>query len=348
MSNNTNVDDPSDYEFNTDDDKDPNYLEIIDSKPEIEDFAPVLWGRLWSAEGDTSVAFYIVADPRASKEENEDVDPLLTLRLAVFGEYTNLDEFDPKVDSDEFERRLLNYNLADVPVPQVLVDETESSIQSYFNASRVNWLIQFIENNNSSQLESFLERLFEDIVEHDRFVYQVRCGFQELELRGEEQSKDTSEPSADADENTEQTDTDDAEISVKILTSPSEGVPPSELNEGMEIMVRITGRGTKFLPDELIDESVSDRCSVPMQAEILAIEEDSDISEHEDADPEDYIGIRVRIQPGVKGYGNVFREDPVKLAGQKETDDDDEIARDFLILGVLLGIILLIILILNL
>lgn len=347
-----------------------NYVQVLDPQTDTEndELTPALWGRFWGMGSGNAVAFYWVFDPELLRADDDFDDPIPADNedgnpesaaddeettegsselfdesyFAVFGEPASLETYDPSLTRGAFKKRLLDYTVADVPVPKVAIEDLRETIEDYLEKPKVVWLEDFISSNDTAEINGWFSRLLEEL-EDDDYRYQLRGQLIDPEAEDEQLERQTS---SEIQENeAEEDDGSSAQVlNISLMTDPTNGVEPTELLEGMEVYFRIVGN-VDFLPEKLIDRERQEPASTPMTGSIVSIESNPDIPGDRDAEPENYRMLEVEIEPEIHGEALAFKDDRIKVPIDDDDEDDFE-TRDIILLGVIVGILVLILVLL--
>ncbi len=287
----------------------------------------VTWGRFWDNQGEMAVGFYLVGSPMEDK--------ITTLRLAVFGSPASLQDYNPRMAHREFERRIINYNVSDTPVPTVTLNQVHDQLHDYFEAeSNQEKLLEHVKEENEEAAEEWFEKFMEEVFPGTDYTYQFR-----LFLTSPQRlKKNNKAPVAPAEE------VDGKIVRVNFVTSPSAGIPCPQLREGMQVYVRIVGQAVEKLPEEMRD-SKKKNLSRPLVAWIHKIEENPSLPADFNGEADNYRGVMVELSPGVYGQGLVFKDDMVKIKEQNQQEElfTEELVRVLGLVFLLIIILLLII-----
>ncbi|MGM0381575.1 MAG: hypothetical protein ACQEP7_06275 [bacterium] len=304
-----------------------NWIDIL--PPEFEEGESpliVTWGRFWGNQEDIAVAFYLVGSPLESK--------IPTLRLAVFGSPENLQNYNPRMAHREFERRIINFNVSDTPVPTVTLNEVHDQLQGYFEAEdKQEALLDYVEESSESEAEEWFDELLDEIFQDGNYTYQIRL----LLTSSEKLQKRKTQPTV-ADKEVE-----GKVVRVNFVTKPSTGIPAPRLQEGMQAYIRIVGEAVEKLPDEMRDPDKKN-ISRPLIGWVHKIDNNPELPADFDGEPENYQAVTVELSPGVYGRGLVFKDDMIKIKQQKQQEEilTEEIIR---IIGLIFLLILILVLI---
>ncbi len=287
----------------------------------------VTWGRFWDHQGEMAVAFYLVGSPLEDK--------ITTLRLAVFGSPTNLQDYNPRMSHREFERRIINYNVSDTPVPTVTLNQVHDQLQRYFEKeNNQQELLDYVEEKNEQDAESWFEQLLNEIFPKAEYTYQFR-----LLLTSPKKLQKSQRPPVSV-----ESEVDGKVVRISFVTSPGAGIPGPQLQEGMQAYVRIVGPAVEKLPEDMRDPD-KNNISRPLVAWIHKINDNPSLPPDFDGNAANYRGVMVELSPGVYGQGLVFKDDMVKIKQQNQEEElfTEEVIRVLALVFLLILILLLII-----
>lgn len=314
------------------------WVQILEPETDSPEHHICVWGRFWGQIEDIASTFYLLLDP--------DGPSLSTRRLVVFGNSSPLADYHPRMESSDFEHRLIESGMKDEAVPTVIYELVEEGFDEFFDDEQMLELIfGIVEEQREPAFEQWLRELVDKIIDQGGFEVQARA---QVVPTPEENGGDYSETSSHqvSEGTSEQSDSDSDFLSVSILTSPTSGISVEEITEGMEIFVRIVDSRAKHLPENLLDPDRSPPASIPIKATVSDINEPEELPERiKEGDPGDYRQITVDLEQTVPGQGLVYLEDRIK----QEQDQTDEENVDFesmpflLMLAVLLLFVILII-----
>jgi hypothetical protein len=305
----------------------------------------VLWGKIGSHGASEPLAIYWSFDMEEDEDSSENNELLSEdFIVSLANEDVGTSEFDPSLDRERFLEQILSHSVNDSAVPQASIDQYKSHLASYVNETRVDWLIDFVRNQDESQLENWVEPLLDQFFQEGIQYYRINAGFADAdgsierdvsEIETEEDSE--SSLNTESDENT-----DVSFIDVSFVTDPSSGVRAPDLRVGEDVHYRILEPAVEDLPENMIDRSRSNPASLPLVGQIVDIEDNPEIANQIEGDPEDYRLISVNVESSVRGKGLVFKENRIKVddgTGDAEADVED----DLILLGTIIGVLLVIV-----
>ncbi len=266
--------------------------------PQVEDESTphcLLWGRFWATMDNLAAAFYIDINTEQNKVD--------TFHLAIFGDFSRLDEYNPRHNPERFENLLVSYNISDVPIPQLTLSETKNDFKSKITESgEIDKLYNLLKNEEKESFQSWAKSFFNNFVDQGEVEYHVR-GWLADPTSLKESSTELEETSPSPAEGTK--------VQVTYINSPLGGKLPSELTAGDEVHVRIVGSAVEKLPDYMRDESNGKR-SVPVKSWVHSIETEPDLPPQFDGESENYFRVTTELEAGVFGEGLVFKEERLK------------------------------------
>lgn len=322
------------------------WVEIIETEQDIPEDQQFLqcWGRFWGEIEDVAAALYMVIDPRDHE--------IQTLRLAVYGNPALLENFHPRMDAAQYEQRLLEYNVQGQAIPKVIFEQVDDGLRDQLEEATIDRLRQILEESDRDALEEWVRDIVSDIIQEGTFQVQLRARLaspEQLDVEVEEdESSDAGETASvetggdsGADDSGDEEEGDRLDVSV--ITSPTKGLPATQLETGMEIFIRIVDERVEHLPDDLIEQDRSAPMSIPLEATIKEINPISELPEHiDDGNPDDYRELIVALEETIDGCALIYMDDRVKI--EREEEEEAEFDEDLLKLLGLLGVLVLIIL----
>lgn len=285
----------------------------------------MIWGRFWGTLDDLTAAFFWVFSP--------DEIELDTFRLAIFGDYTGLENFDPRMDPDDFESRLMSYSISDAPVPQITLNETRDAIEEELSQEdQKKELGEILSEENEKEFKAWCENLFNSLVEQGGTEFHVRGRATSQESMKSARNTAGQQPTqVEQDEGTT--------VPVTFINSPMHGVTPPELQINDLVHVRVVGEAVQKLPEHMIDEDKQNR-SVPVQSWIHEIDSSPDLPPDFDGNREEYFEITTELDTGIFGKGLIYKNEQIKTKKPEEkTNLKQEEILSLIVLTVLLGII---------
>jgi hypothetical protein len=322
------------------------WVELLESPDSVEssDQPIQLWGRFWGEIEDVAAAFYLVLDPSADSEES-----IQTFRLAVYGNPNLLDDFHPRMEADQFEHRLLEYNVQSQAIPQVIFEQVEDGFRQFIEEQEGGQqLTHWVSDEDEEELRNWGQELVNSVIEEGEAKYQFRVQpVSDDSISGDDSSSPSPSPT---DENETEDDSDQSgdELHVSVMNSPSSGIPADQLQEGTEIFVRIIDDRVEQLPDELIEQDRAQSVSIPMKATVKTVDLVQELPDRiSDGDPEDYREVTVDLEDEYDGRALVFLEDRVKVEQQEDDVEEgfptDEAPVIILFFAIALLVVLLIV-----
>ncbi len=300
------------------------WVEVL--PPEFEENDKIyflIWGRFWATLEDLTAAFYVLFSP-------DDIE-LDTFRVAIFGDYTGLQNYDPRLEHENFESRLMSYSISDAPVPQITLNETKKAIENYLKMEdRQEALEEVLTQENQANFKLWCENLFNNLVDQGTTEFHVRGrAVNRNFLKGEKSEVSSTHISP---ENA-------TTVPVTFINSPMAGKSPEELQKRDEVHVRVLGSAVQKLPEHMIDPEQNDR-SVPVQSWIETIDPKPSLPPDFDGNPKDYFKITTELDTGIFGEGLVYKNEKIK---SEEPDSDMNLRQEEIFSLVTLVIFLFIV-----
>ncbi|MFP4686762.1 MAG: hypothetical protein ACLFN5_01485, partial [bacterium] len=148
--------------------KDESWARII--APEIEagkEKRIVVWGRFWGLSEEQAAAFFLLLEPEQEK--------IVALRLAVYGNKINLQEYNPRLEYPNFEQRILEYSVSASPVPTVTLNQVREHISKFIaDRQNIQELTDILKQENEEAFYDWNKRLVKNVIPVGDFVFQTR------------------------------------------------------------------------------------------------------------------------------------------------------------------------------